>query len=65
MGGVLSSSYICNNGGLILMAKKKDIEKKQKAVQTPTPVETKSETTEAETVETEVVESETVEEKKA
>ena len=54
------------------MAKKKDIEKKQKAVQTSTPVETKSETTAVETevvetettaVETEVVESETAEEK--
>lgn len=38
------------------MAKKKDIEKNQKAVQTSTPVETKTET--------EVVESETAEEKK-
>ena len=56
------------------MAKKKDIEKKQKAVQTSTPVETKTETTEekTETVEektektdkeTEVVESETADNK--
>lgn len=50
------------------MAKKKDIEKKQKAVQTSTPVKTKPETTEEKTEtsdnKTEVVESETVEEKK-
>ena len=39
------------------MAKKKDIEKKQKAVQTSTPVETKTETTAVETtaVETEEI----------
>lgn len=44
------------------MAKKKDIEKKQKAVQTPTPVETKSETTEKKAVETAEEKTETAKE---